>query len=88
VGLVRSLGPALAPLGITVNAVNPGIVDTPLVPDEVKPLLEAGGRKLMPPAQIADAVVSAITSGRTGECWACLADTGNAPWQFTELTAL
>lgn len=88
VGLVRSLGPALAPLGITVNAVNPGIVDTPLVPDEVKPMLEAGGMKLIPPSQIADAVVAAITSGRTGECWACLRDQGNHPWTFTELTGL
>lgn len=88
VGLVRALGPALAPLGITVNAVNPGVVDTPLVPDEVKPMLEAGGMKLIPPSQIADGVVSAITSGRTGECWACLRDGGNTPWTFTELTAL
>ena len=88
VGLVRALGPALAPLGVTVNAVNPGIVDTPLVPDEVKPMLEAGGMKLIPPSQIADGVVSAITSGRTGECWACLRDGGNNPWTFTELTGL
>jgi NAD(P)-dependent dehydrogenase (short-subunit alcohol dehydrogenase family) len=88
VGLVRALGPALAPLGVTVNAVNPGIVDTPLVPEEVKPLLEAGGMKLIPPSQIADAVVSAITSGRTGECWACLRDRANEPWTFTELTTI
>lgn len=85
VGLVRALGPALAPLGITVNAVNPGIVDTPLVPADVRPVLEAGGVKLIPPSQIADAVVSALTSGRTGECWACLRDAGNNPWSFTEL---
>lgn len=88
VGLVRALGPSLEPLGITVNAVNPGIVDTPLVPTEVKPFLSEAGLKLIEPDQIADAVIAAITSGRTGECWACTAADGNRPFQFAELQLL
>ena len=42
VGLVRALGPALAPQCVTVNAICPGVVDTPLV-GEARQLLAAAG---------------------------------------------
>jgi NAD(P)-dependent dehydrogenase (short-subunit alcohol dehydrogenase family) len=72
VGLVRSLAQQLSASRITINGICPGIVDTPLVGPEGKTVLEAAGFTLMPPSQIADAVVTAITSGRTGELWTCL----------------
>jgi NAD(P)-dependent dehydrogenase (short-subunit alcohol dehydrogenase family) len=70
VGLVRALGPVLEHDGITINAVNPGIVDTPLVGDGREALV-AAGFPLLQPEEIANAVVLAVTSGRSGECWAC-----------------
>jgi NAD(P)-dependent dehydrogenase (short-subunit alcohol dehydrogenase family) len=71
VGLIRALGMNLAVYKITANAICPGVVDTPLV-GEARTLLEGMGYPLIPPSQIADAVVTAVQSGRTGECWVCL----------------
>jgi len=88
VGFVRAMAASLEPLGITINAVNPGIVETPLVGDEAVKMLKAANIPMMPPSQIADAVVSAITSGRSGECWACTARGGNAPHEFAAVDGL
>jgi NAD(P)-dependent dehydrogenase (short-subunit alcohol dehydrogenase family) len=80
VGLVRSVAPQLEPKKITVNAVNPGITDTPLMGTEGKARLEAAGFPLLQPEDIAEAVVMAITDGTTGQCWAC--QPGREPLKF------
>src|SRR5260370_31549878 len=63
VGFIRSLAPTLATKGITANCVNPGMTDTAIVSDDAQALLAAADFPLMPPAQIADAVVQAIATG-------------------------
>lgn len=68
VGLVRSVAP-VAGDGITVNCVNPGVVDTPMLPAEGRALLQQAGFPTIDPADVADAVVRAATSGRSGEAW-------------------
>jgi len=88
VGFVRAMAQPLEASGITINAVNPGIVETPLVGEEATQMLKQANVPLMPPSQIADAVVSAITSGRSGECWACTARGGNAPHEFAPVAGL
>lgn len=77
VGLVRALGPSLSGHGITINAVCPGIVDTPLLGADTKPRLEAAGMTIIPPSQVADAVITALRSGLTGEMWVCQAGRDN-----------
>ncbi|TMC50960.1 MAG: SDR family oxidoreductase [Chloroflexi bacterium] len=69
VGLVRSLAPVLEPRRITINAVCPGIVETPLVGEGVANL-RAAGFPLLQPDEVADVVMLALNSGRTGSCWA------------------
>jgi len=64
VGLVRSLGPALAPRSVRLNAVCPGGVDTALVPPDIR-----GFGMLAPTSYIADTLVSILESGSTGEIW-------------------
>src|SRR5688500_12211184 len=59
VGFVRAMAQPLEASGITINAVNPGIVETPLVGEEAAKVLKAANIDMMPPSQIADAVVSA-----------------------------
>jgi NAD(P)-dependent dehydrogenase (short-subunit alcohol dehydrogenase family) len=80
VGLVRSVAGQLAPKHITVNAVCPGIVDTPLVGPEGAVRLREAGFPLLQPEDIAEGVVRAITDGSTGECWAC--QPGREPLKF------
>jgi len=71
VGLVRSVAPQLEEKGITCNAVCPGIVRTPLVGEEAEAALDAAGFPLMPPAQIAEAVLQCVTGKETGQAYAC-----------------
>jgi NAD(P)-dependent dehydrogenase (short-subunit alcohol dehydrogenase family) len=71
VGFIRSLAPTLAAKGITANCVNPGMTNTAILSDDVRAVFEAADFPLMPPSQIADAVVHAVTSGETGHCWVC-----------------
>jgi NAD(P)-dependent dehydrogenase (short-subunit alcohol dehydrogenase family) len=88
VGLVRALAQPLSAHGITINAVNPGIVETPLVGEGAAKFLREANIPMMDPSQIADAVVSAITSGQSGECWACTKQAGNAPHEFAPVKGL
>jgi NAD(P)-dependent dehydrogenase (short-subunit alcohol dehydrogenase family) len=68
IGLVRSAAPHLAERGIRINAVCPGMTDTPML-DGVRRDLEAAGFPLLSPAEIADAVVRALESEETGRAW-------------------
>lgn len=85
VGLVRALDPQLTPLGISINAVCPGIVDTNIVADDVKVFLRSAGVDIMPPSQIADGVLTALRSGHTGSCFQCLPGRPAEPFEFGEL---
>lgn len=68
VGFVRGMAVQLAGRGITLNAVCPGVVDTPIL-GEGRAMIQASGFPLIDAAQVADAVISAIAGGRSGEAW-------------------
>ena len=70
IGFVRSVAPQLEERGIRINAVCPGIVDTPLLDAAGRAALEAAGFPLLQPGDVADAVLVALASGETGEAWA------------------
>jgi NAD(P)-dependent dehydrogenase (short-subunit alcohol dehydrogenase family) len=69
VGLVRSAAPQLAERGIRINAVCPGIADTPLLGADRERLLEAGFPLLMPD-DVAEAVMRVLEDDETGQAWA------------------
>ena len=72
IGLVRALAPALKPRGITINAICPGVVATNIMgPGRISEAARASGFPIMEPAQIADAVVHAVSSGKTGQAYLC-----------------
>ena len=66
VGLVRSLEPQLAAKGITVNAVCPSIVDTPLIAD-MREVLESSGFPLIDVDSVSTAVVDLLAGDANGE---------------------
>jgi len=81
VGLVRALAPALEQRGITLNAVCPAAVATKIFGPEAEDFVREAGLRLMPPSQIADAVIEAAVGVETGQCLVCY--DGHAPKRYT-----
>ena len=71
VGFVRSVAPQLAERGITINAVCPAIVDTPLL-GETRDQVLAAGIEMLQAEDVAGAIVTAARDGSAGEAWVCL----------------
>ena len=68
VGLVRALGPALAPAGIRVNAFCPGFAETKIITD-IRSTLVDSGLPIIPVEVAGDAVLQAFDSSETGQAW-------------------
>jgi len=79
VGFVRSVAPQLERRGIRVNAICPGLVDTPMV-DPMRPAL--GEFPLIPPADVAEAAMRAIAGGGAGEAWIIQPGTPGERYRF------
>jgi NAD(P)-dependent dehydrogenase (short-subunit alcohol dehydrogenase family) len=82
VGFVRSVAPQLDP--VTINAVCPGIADTPMI-DAQRDAFAAAGFPLVAPGAVAEAVWRAATSGRSGEAWFVQPGREPAPFRFSSL---
>ena len=84
IGLMRSIAPQLAERNITINAVCPTVTDTPMVRSNADVVEHYGAQSLpmLEPADIADAVVSLLCSGGTGQAVVCRVGHVPAPWGF------
>jgi NAD(P)-dependent dehydrogenase (short-subunit alcohol dehydrogenase family) len=71
VGFVRSVAPQLAERGITINAVCPGIVDTPIL-GETRDQVLAAGIEMLRPEDVAETILVAARDDSTGQAWVCL----------------
>jgi NAD(P)-dependent dehydrogenase (short-subunit alcohol dehydrogenase family) len=69
VGFVRSVAKRLREKGITINAVCPAIVDTPLLGEGAGDRIRARGYELLTPDEVAGAILKAARSGETGQAW-------------------
>ena len=68
VGLARSAAPALAADGIRINALCPGLVDTPALAPH-RTALRAQGLRLAGPDEVAAAVETVLAWPGTGQVW-------------------
>jgi NAD(P)-dependent dehydrogenase (short-subunit alcohol dehydrogenase family) len=69
VGLVRALAPQLEAKGITINSICPGIVDTPLIGDDGRKMLQAANFPMISADAIAEAVYGRVVGTDTGKAW-------------------
>jgi NAD(P)-dependent dehydrogenase (short-subunit alcohol dehydrogenase family) len=81
VGLVRSLVPQLAAHHITVNAVCPSLVDTPMVGD-MRSVLEESGFPLIDAGSVAEAVVQRLLGEESGLAMVIQAGREPLPYRF------
>jgi NAD(P)-dependent dehydrogenase (short-subunit alcohol dehydrogenase family) len=84
VGFVRSIAPRIDP--IRINAVCPGIADTPMLDvHDQRATFAAAGFPLLRPEDVAEAMWLAATSDRTGECWFVQPGREPAPFRFANI---
>lgn len=81
VGLVRSLGPALALDGVRINAVCPGFAVSAMT-DPIREGLEAAGFEMIPAEVVAETVVRLFALDVSGECWFVQPGREPAAFQF------
>jgi NAD(P)-dependent dehydrogenase (short-subunit alcohol dehydrogenase family) len=81
VGLVRSLGEALAGDGIRVQALCPSYADTALL-DGLRPVLEETGFPILDVAEVVEGFRLALASEGSGECWFVIPGRPGQPFAF------
>jgi NAD(P)-dependent dehydrogenase (short-subunit alcohol dehydrogenase family) len=88
VGFIRSMAPSLEAQGIGCHAIMPGIVDTGLLAEGMADQARTLGIPVIAPEEIAEAVVGAAQSGKTGGLWICLADRPAFRYAFNPIDGL
>ncbi len=69
VGFVRSVAPALTERGISINAICPGIADTPMLTARARAAIDAAGFPVLAAAEVAEAVWLALGAEASGHAW-------------------
>lgn len=73
VGLVKSLGDALAPHGVCISALCPGFIDTPLVSPVSQEIIKSFGMGILPVEIAGDLAMRALTERINGSQWTVMA---------------
>lgn len=82
IGFVRSLAPTLRRQGITINAVCPSLVDTPLIDGKTRDVLAGAGFPLISAQDVADVVFDCVVGDETGRAIVVQAGLGPTPYRF------
>ncbi|NBE97073.1 SDR family oxidoreductase [Nonomuraea sp. KC401] len=85
IGLVRSAAMLLSADGIRVNALCPGLADTPIIAPFRQSLVDAG-LVIADPDQIAETVELILADKRTGLAWVAQAGQAAAPVEYPRVT--
>ena len=81
VGLVRAPVPALAPMGIRINAFCPGFAETKIITD-IREHLAGTGVPIIPVEKAGESVLQIFDSSETGEAWLLQAGRDVMPYKF------
>jgi len=82
-GFVRAVAPSLAPRGITIDAVCPGVVDTPMTVEAAGGADPAAlGMPLLAPEAIAEQALDLAVTEGTGRCRAVREQAPPVDWRF------
>lgn len=81
VGFVRAAADQLSGKGISINAICPGFVDTPILGDFAQSF-RASGFPLLKADEVADAVMGVLASGHTGDVFICQPGRTCEPYAF------
>ncbi|WP_067177256.1 SDR family NAD(P)-dependent oxidoreductase [Microtetraspora niveoalba] len=81
IGLVRSLAHTLSESGVTINAVCPGFVDTPML-RSIREHVLMHRLAIADPDEVAEAVQTIVQHGTTGEAWVVQAGQPATPVTF------
>jgi NAD(P)-dependent dehydrogenase (short-subunit alcohol dehydrogenase family) len=82
VGFVRSVAKQLRERGVTINAVCPAIVDTPLLGEGGAERVRGAGYELLTPEEVASAILQVARSGETGQAWPVIPGRPTEPHAF------
>jgi NAD(P)-dependent dehydrogenase (short-subunit alcohol dehydrogenase family) len=86
IGLVRSLAAPLAERSITINAVCPGGIDTPLLDTaHARDEMREAGRPLMDPDEVAQVVADLMERDETGQAYSVLFGAGGIRYEFAKV---
>lgn len=72
-GLARSLVAGLAPRGVRVNAICPGLVDSGFLPESTRKRLKESGRGFLDPKDVGELVAMAFEEAWDGQMLICRA---------------
>lgn len=84
-GFVRAVAPSLVPDGISIDAVCPGVVDTPMTVEAAGgSSIDPGALQLIAPATIAGVALDLATTEGTGRCRAVRERGEPVDWRFPD----
>lgn len=87
IGLVRSVAPVVAERGVTVNALCPTFIDTPILGEAI-PYITDLGLAVLPPERVAEVAELVLARGGTGEAWPVVPHGEPSPFAFPDLPSI
>lgn len=87
IGLVRSVAPVVADRGVTVNALCPTFIDTPILGEAI-PYIREMGVAVLTPERVAEVAELVLARGGTGQAWPIVPHGEPGPVDFPDLPSI
>ncbi|MGW0507095.1 SDR family NAD(P)-dependent oxidoreductase [Micromonospora sp. NPDC003241] len=87
IGLVRSVAPTVADRGVTVNALCPTFIDTPILGEAI-PFISDMGVAVLSPERVAEVAELVLARGGTGQAWPVVPHGEPGPFAFPGIPSI